>query len=101
MYCIDLQNGKVFNEDYLINTVAIRIAPFWDNVGSQLGVNNLNNIQHIDDPTQYKFDRMLKRWVGQQTCTKDEVYAKIHDALEGIQLVRAAEEFYHNVYNIN
>ena len=101
MYCgcfyfyVALRNGITFNQKYLRNTVAKEIAPYWYDLGLQLlDVKKLNSIQNIDNPTQYKFDRMLEVWVGGQTCTKHEMYKKIHKALIALELNRDAEEFH-------
>ena len=99
VYCVELQRGMKFNKDYLRNTVAKEIAPFWHDVGFQLGVKHLNSIQNIDNPTQYKFDKMLETWVCQQECSKDKVYDKIHKALKGIEMIRAAEKFHSNAHD--
>ena len=36
---------------------------------------------------------MLQGWLHKQTCSKGEIYKKIYEALIGIELIAAAEEF--------
>ena len=69
------------------------MAPYWNDVGIQLGVKNQDNINFINNPTAHKFREMLQRWLHKQVCSKREIYVKIYDALTGIELNAAAEEF--------
>ena len=36
---------------------------------------------------------MLRKWLHKQSCSKREIYKKIYEALIGIELIAAAEEF--------
>ena len=74
--------------------VARRVAPVWFRLGIQLGVQGMNTIQNIDNPVQHKYDKMLQAWLAKQTCTKQEIYMKIYDAMKEIELNAAAQEFY-------
>ena len=53
----------------------------------------MENIRLTNDPTTHKFKEMLRRWLDKQTCSKHEIYVKIYEALIGIELIAAAEEF--------
>lgn len=92
LFCVDKQRGQAFDVKY-INKVARDIAPFWNDVGIQLGVNHLNNIQNIHNPTEYKFKEMLQEWLRKQKCSKHDVFTKFYEALKEIRLIKAAEEF--------
>ena len=54
----------------------------------------MDNIQNIADPVQYKHDRMLKEWLAKQTCTKDEMYMEIYEAMKEMKMNAAAEDFH-------
>ena len=69
------------------------IAPYWDDVGTQLGVIHLEGIKDTNNPTEHKFKEMLRRWLKKQTCSNREVYMKLYEALVDIGLMAPAEEF--------
>ena len=75
-------------------TVAPKVAPEWKSLGLQLGVRNIDTIQNIANPVQYKYDKMLQKWLAKQTCTKHEMYLQIYQALKEIELIADAKEFY-------
>ena len=82
-----------FDEEYKDNRIARDIAPYWDDVGIQLDVQHLNNIKTNNNPTEHKFKEMLQTWLKKQTCSKREVYMKLHKALVEIELIAPAEQF--------
>ena len=82
-----------FETEYPYDKIAKSIAPYWDDVGIQLGVKHRENIRLTNNPTAHKFKEMLRRWLDEQTCSKREIYVKIYEALIGIELIAAAEEF--------
>ena len=79
--------------EYPYHKIAKNIAPYWDNVAIQLGIMHWNNIKLTNNPTSHKFKEMLRKWLHKQTCSKREIYKKIYEALIGIELIEAAEEF--------
>ena len=82
-----------FKEDYRDHRIAKLIASYWDTVGIELGVAHLSNIKTIDNPTEHKFKEMLLDWLNKQTCSKREVYVKLHKALLQLELNTAAKKF--------
>jgi len=93
-YCVAKQRGQDFDTSYINNTVAKDIAPYWNDLGIELGVKRLDNIKEFHNPTEYKFQAMLKKWLqGQKGCTQRDTYQKFYEALQGIELIRAAEVF--------
>ena len=56
----------------------------------------MDTIQNIDNPVQYKYNKMLKAWLAKQTGNKKEIYMKIYKAMEGMEMNKAAEDFYKN-----
>ena len=85
--------GGTFDKEYRDNRIAKDIAPYWDDVGTQLGVKHLNNIKTNNNPTEHKFKEMLLRWLNKQTCSKREVYMRLYEALVDIELLASAENF--------
>ena len=98
MHIIIALDKGTFKEDYRDNKIAKLIAPYWDDVGIQLGVAHLRGIMNINNPTEHKFKEMLLNWLDQQTCSKREIYVKFHKALIEIQLITPAENFKEKVY---
>ena len=47
----------------------------------------------MNNPTSHKFKEMLWRWLQKQSCSKCEICKKIYEALIGIELNAAADEF--------
>ena len=79
-------------------TIATDVAPYWRELGTQLGVKNMNSIQNIDNPVQYQHDKMLQKWLAKQTCTKDEMYRKIYKAMKEMEMLAAAEQFHKKAF---
>ena len=97
LYCVaSKEEGFSFTEKFLIKKVARKVAPQWHRLGIQLGVEDMNSIQNIDNPIQHKYDKMLQTWLAKQTCTKREMYLQIYEALKDMELNAAAEVFYKN-----
>ena len=90
--CVALDRGT-FDQEYTDDRIARDIAPYWDDVGIQLGVRHLNGIKTNNNPTEHKFKEMLQTWLSKQTCSKHEVYVKLHEALIDIELIAAAGKF--------
>ena len=84
--------GFTFDDKFL-RRYAKKVASEWYQLGTQLGVRNMKNIQNINDPTQHKFDKMLQKWLAKQTCTKQEMYKKIYDTMRNMDRNRDAEDF--------
>lgn len=89
-----------FDEEYTVDRIARDIAPYWDDVGIQLNVKRLNNIKANNNPTEHKFKEMLRTWLSKQTCSKREVYVKLHEALIDIELIAAAGKFKEKVNKV-
>ena len=53
----------------------------------------MNNIEKIDNPVQYKYNKMLQKWLAKQTCAKGEMYNKIYKAMKEMDMNAAAEDF--------
>ena len=91
-YVASKEPGFTFDDRFLMR-YAKQVAPQWDHLGTQLGVRNMNNIQNINNPTQHKFDKMLQAWLAKQTCTKQQMYKKIYDAMRNMDRNKDAEDF--------
>ena len=61
----------------------------------------MDTIQLIENPVQYKYDKMLRKWLDKQNGTKQKIYVKIHTALEEMGMVRAAEDFKAKAFSEN
>ena len=81
----------------IITEVAQEIAPYWENVGTQLGIRNLGRFRTVNNPAEFKFRAMLRKWLGKQTCSEQEMYMAFHEALKHCMLIAAAEKFSQNV----
>ena len=57
----------------------------------------MDRFKTIDNPTEYKFKAMFKKWLDKQTCTKQEMFGAFHTALRRLALNRAAEDFRQNL----
>lgn len=82
---------------YSITQIAEDIAPYWHDVGTQLGIKNLDRFKTIDNPTEYKFKAMFKKWLDKQTSTNQEKFGAFYVALRRRSLNRAAEDFRQNL----
>ena len=91
-YVASKKPGFTFDDIFLMG-YAKKVASEWYHLGTQLEVRNMNNIQIINNPTQHKFDKMLQEWLAQQTCTKQEIYKKIYDAMIKMVRIKDAEDF--------
>ena len=97
LYCVaSKEKGFSFTQKFLIRKVAKKVAPEWYHLGIQLGVEDMNTIQNIDDPVQHQYDKMLQKWLAKQSCTKHEMYLQIYEAMKEMELNAAAEVFYKN-----
>lgn len=57
-------------------------------------------IQNTNNPTEDKFKEMLQRWLDDQgSSTKHDVYTKFYNALKGIKLIAAAEDFHKKAFD--
>ena len=62
----------------------------------------MDNINTIDNPTEYKFKAVLRKWLKRYPYSnKKDVVDKIHGALISMKMIAAAEEFNENAYDIN
>lgn len=103
-YCFVALNTGKFKKEYPDDKIAREIAPFWEDVGIQLSIENLKTIESMHNPTDHKFKDMLQKWLAKQTCSEQEALKMLHAALKGLELNRAAEEFYDKAlkeYDIN
>ena len=82
-----------FEKEYPYDEIARDITPYWEKVRIQLGVKHQKNTKLTNDPTGRKFEKMLQRWLRQQTCSKREIYMKIYDAMIDVEFIQTAEDF--------
>ena len=89
---VALKSDKI--KEYTDYQIARDMAPHWEDLGIQLRVKHLNSIRTTNSPVEYKFRAVLRGWLDRNTGSKKaDVFNKLHDALEKIEMIRAAEEF--------
>ena len=92
IYNIELdQNKKLTERD--LNKIIPYIATHWKNIGIQLDIENLDIYEKNTDLTEEKFRRTLKLWLQSNPKPVDELLDMFYEALQGIELFTAAEEF--------
>lgn len=94
IYLFVFAEHQNFDYDYLLNTVAEHIASNWYDIGIELQIDNLDNFKDHARPTRAKFEVMLHDWLKKQTGSKATIVDKFCAAMERIDLVTPAEEFF-------
>ena len=84
-----------------INQIAEDIAPYWDDIGIQLDIENVERFKTNENLAEYKFKAMFKKWLEKQTCTNQEMLRIFYIALRRLLLNQSAEEFCQKLKKLN